>query len=250
MHRFFEEIEGIKNPGEELVLTEDNHDHLSKSLRMRMGDTIVICDGNRTDYVARIQEMTKKETKVVVESRLLNASEAPVSITLFQGIPKGQKMDVIVQKAVELGVTTIVPLYTHRSIPKERDMQKKIIRWNKIALEAAKQSGRGMIPQVEESVELLDLSQKLSDHHVNLVAYEEQQNQQLKHILTKRPMPVSAGIIIGPEGGFDPSEIRWLEQRHVQVVGLGPRILRTETAAMAMLSMMLYEWELAVGGNE
>jgi 16S rRNA (uracil1498-N3)-methyltransferase len=238
-----------QQPGESVLIDGDNHDHLAKSLRMRIGEHLVVCDGRQTDYEAEIVEVGKNQTQIRLLSSQVNKAESPARITLYQGMPKGQKMDLIVQKSVEAGVASIVPIYTKRSIPQGSDKEKKSARWNRIALEAAKQSGRGIVPQVEEALEWKDTIGRLMEHELVLVAYEEQKEQGLKAILQQRPTPSSVGIIIGPEGGFDPEEIAMLKSFGVHPIGLGPRILRTETAAITLLSMMVYEWECSIGGN-
>lgn len=250
MHRFFEEMENSLEPGDIFSIDGENHVHLSKSLRMRTGENLVVCDGRGTDYIGELVEVTKTQSQVRILEKQPNTQEPPVPVTLYQGMPKGQKMDLIVQKSVELGAAAVIPVYTSRSVPKESDKGKKLDRWNKIALEAAKQSGRGKVPTVEKALEWEKLLLAVEKHDLVMVAYEERQDSSLKKILQKEVLPESAAIIIGPEGGFDVEEITALEERGVQVIGLGSRILRTETAGLAMLSMMLYEWELSHGGIE
>lgn len=249
MHRFFEEeVKGL-SPGDHFVLIGENHEHISKSLRMRQGEGLILCDGHNQDYHAVIEQLEKKQTLVLLQSVKTNTAESPYRVTLYQGMPKGQKMDLIVQKSVELGVHSIVPLYTNRSIPKGSDKEKKGIRWNKIALEAAKQSGRGLLPHVEEGLTWEEFFPRISQVDLCLVAYEGQREKALNELLMRKPRPQSVAILIGPEGGFDGDEIQKLKEHGVYSVELGPRILRTETAGMVLLSMMMYQWELALGGT-
>lgn len=210
----------------------------------------MICDGGEQDYFAHILRIEKKQTRVQIDSVDKNQNEPPCAITLYQGMPKGQKMDLIVQKAVELGATRVVPVFTHRSVPRGADREKKNLRWKKIAWEAAKQSGRGVVPAIEEPLDWSGLTKRMSQHDLFLVAYEEQRDRSLKNLLAKHPVPRSAGLFIGPEGGFEKEEIRQLQEHGSQTVGLGPRILRTETAGLVLLSILLYEWELDLGGNQ
>lgn len=249
VHRFFDEIEENIKPGYSLFLEGENHSHLAKSLRMRVGENLVVCNGKGTDYLCELVEVTKHQSRVLVQSIEPNRQESPVSITLYQGLPKGQKMDWIVQKSVELGIANIVPVYTSRSVARDSDKGKKTERWNRIALEAAKQSGRGIVPVVENGLDWSELLDRIQNQSLRMAAYEERQNSKLKKILKNSPIPASAAIVIGPEGGFEAWEIEELEKSAVEIVGLGPRILRTETAGIAMLSMLLYEWELSPGGD-
>lgn len=226
-------------------LLGDNAYHIMKSLRMKIGETLTLCSDN-IDYICEIIEF--KKTSVIV--RLLNVktctAEPDIKITLFQGIPKGEKMDFIIQKAVEVGVCKIVPVLMNRCVsrPDEKSLNKKIIRWQKIALEAAKQSGRGIIPDIMNAMNFDDAINFANSNNDKMIAFYEGGGMPIYKLIDNKVK--SAAIFIGPEGGFESFEIENITKSGANVASLGTRILRTETAAIIASSMIIYESEREV----
>ena len=169
-----------------------------------------------------------------------NRAESPLHITVYQGLPKSDKMDYIVQKCVELGAVSIVPVATARAVVKLHDEEKKRTRWQKIALEAAKQCGRGIIPTVGNVTDLRKVIDSLEPDALNILPYENEDHRRLRQAMSGYSGD-KVNIIIGPEGGFDPAEISAAESKGIHIVTLGPRILRTETAPIAAISAIMYE---------
>lgn len=241
MPKFFVDRSNIQ--GDSIYIDGDNVNHIKNVFRMKIGDELTLCDGCGNDYRAVISEESCDCIKADIVSTVCSDSEPRVKVTLYQGIPKGSKMDLIVQKNVELGVSKIVPVMCERTIVKlnEKDVQKKVDRWNKIAHEAAKQSGRGVVPYVTAPVTLayaIDMAKK-SD--VLLIPYEKEKDTRLKDVLRKGADIHDISVFIGPEGGFDEREIDLATCNGVVPVTLGNRILRTETASIYMTSVIIYE---------
>lgn len=251
MRRFFTEPENVSTDSGTLVIYEDAG-HISKVLRMECGDRILVFDGSGFEYVAEISEIEKSKTVCKIISAEESRLEPRTKVTLFQGIPKSGKMDIIVQKAVELGVHHIVPVDCVRSVAKilsgERGAQ-KIERLNKIAREAAKQCGRGFVPRVAEPLSFKGVVDRLSEFDLSLMLYEELGHggeKNLKRILKSDTgkNAVSIAVVIGPEGGIAREEADGFlesECKNAFAVGLGERILRTETAGSTALSIIMYE---------
>ena len=173
-------------------------------------------------------------------------TELPINITLYQGLPKADKLEFIIEKSTELGVSKIVPVEMRFSIAKVKNEEKKIVRWNKIAESAAKQSKRNVIPLIEQTIKFNEMIKELEQYDLILVAYENESKQTLKNVLAKvqKDKIKNVALIIGPEGGVDSKEIDLLIQSGAECISLGKRILRTETAPLALLSMLVYEFEL------
>ena len=199
-------------------------------------------------YFTKVESMSNEKiiSKIVDVSR--DSSESNIEITLYQGLPKSDKMDFIVQKCTELGVSRFVPVLTDRVVVKidDKNGSKKVERWGKIAEEAAKQSGRQVVPIVENINKLENIVENLSKYDIVIVPYECEKDNTLKSIVQKHTgMVKSIAVVIGPEGGFSEKDIEVLEKScDIKKVSLGKRILRTETAGMATVSMLLYEYEL------
>lgn len=214
--------------------------HIAKSLRMRLGETLTLChDG--VDYTCKIVDFEKNSVLVELVSVQSCEAEPKVAVTLFQGLPKGDKMDLIVQKAVEVGVSAIVPVVTKRCIsrPDEKNLHKKVQRWQKIALEAAKQSGRGIVPKVldvQDFPQAVTLGAQLEEAFL----FYEAGGSPLQTLLQQ---PKSVAIFIGPEGGFEEDEVKCAVEGGVSICSLGNRILRTETAAIVASALTVYELE-------
>lgn len=235
MHRFYADPE--KSEGDVFVLTPEDTLHAVKVLRMKEGDQAeIILNGNR--YSARIAEASDTLVKLFPESTLLS-TEPRLSVTLFQGLPKADKMDWIVQKSVELGVARIVPVAFSRCVVRlsEKDGAKKQERWQKIAREAGKQSGRCIVPEVLPPVSLKKLPDLFDECEQVAVPWEECPNRGPLAFAKEYPRLRSLGIVIGPEGGIASEEMEQLTAFGGKPITLGKRILRTETAGLAALSV-------------
>lgn len=241
MHRFFIEPHAVC--GNEAVLTGEDVQHIAKVLRLRAGDEVTLCDGAKTEYTARIDSVEKERITLRVLETAASKTESSAEITLYQGLPKAGKLETIIQKCVELGIGKVIPFDAERSVVKlsEKDFAKKQSRYQRVAYEAAKQSRRGIIPEVGGLVKLA--KEDFSGFDLILLAYEEERGTTLKKALRAKMDAKRIALIVGPEGGFAPEEADMLIQRGAVSVSLGPRILRTETAGMAMLAMTVYELE-------
>ena len=237
--RFFISPEQIT--GQSITISGEDVRHIGTVLRMTLGEQLVLCDGKGTEYVAAIVQLGRNEllTEIVSESKRAIPSQR---VTLGQGIPKFDKMDLIVQKSVELGVSRILPLVTERTIVKLKDEEKRITRWQKIAQEAAMQSNRVDVPVIGTIVSFEDFLQTRNSElqTLHLLPWEEA-SEPIKNILHAEREASDIVILIGPEGGFSAAEAELAKSRGFHLVSLGPNILRTETAALAALSMILYE---------
>ncbi len=228
--------------GDALVLDEEQSRHLAKSLRMNVGDMITVCDGKGIDYGCRIAGISKESVSLEVCYQQASDSEPSVKVSLYQGVPKGDKAEDIIQKCVELGVFEITPTLTKRSIsrPDEKQAAKKNARYNKIALEAAQQSGRGIVPRVNKMITLKEAAASCGAD-LKILFYEGG-GEPIKKILadfSKDKTPESIAIFIGPEGGFDPEETALLQDCGAASATLGKRILRTQTAPVAALTAIM-----------
>jgi len=241
MHRFFVDKENIQS--NMITITGEDVKHIKNVLRLVEQDEICLCDKQGTDYLVRITDLSKEKVKCeIIESKPSN-TEPPVEIILYQGIPKATKMDLIIQKSTEIGVSKIVPVITSRTIVKIQDMkkeEKKLERWSKIAEESAKQSRRGIIPEISQIHTFNDMIKVVKDNGLIIVPYENEQKMGIKEVL-KNKTSKKINIVIGPEGGFEEDEVQILKSIDASIVSLGPRILRTETAGFVTAALVLYE---------
>ena len=238
MHRFFIDYKVI---ADEIIISDKNDvKHIVKALRVQLGEKLEICDNSSDEYIVEVVSLNEEVICKVIKKNDVKR-ESPIKIDLYQGLAKGSKMETIIQKSVELGVHKIIPLNTKRVIVKldSKGEKKKIERWQKIADEAAKQSKRSHLPTVEEMVHINSFDSKFANYDLVLVAYELESSRSLKKHLEGEYKKIA--ILIGPEGGFETTEIDALVNLGVHSVSLGPRILRTETAGMTMLSIIQYE---------
>jgi len=241
MRRFFVSAEEIKN--NKAFISGSNAHHLATVLRLKEGAKIIVFDGTGWEYVVVLKKITKELVEGEIEEKRVSLRETKSEITLIQGIPKGDKMDFIIQKCTELGVAKIIPLITERTVVKldKERMAKKQNRWQKIAQEAAKQCQRATVPVISEIYSWPVLLTSLTTSDPAVVLWEEEEARGFKDYLQSKPELTKLQIIIGPEGGFSQGEIEQLREKGVQSVTLGPRILRTETAGLAALTMVLYQ---------
>ncbi|MCI8360424.1 MAG: 16S rRNA (uracil(1498)-N(3))-methyltransferase [Clostridiales bacterium] len=217
--------------------------HIVKALRMRPGERLTVCDLKGTDYFCEIAAADPQRVELTVLETAPTKSEPKLAVTLYQCVPKGDKLDGVVQKAVELGVSRIVPVLSSRCVsrPDPKSMGKKTDRWRKIAREAAGQSGRGVLPAVDPALDFNACAAALSGYDLSLFFYEEG-GEPLRTLVSRTALPPSGGraaVLIGPEGGFTPEEARKAASAGAATVTLGPRILRTETAPIAALTALM-----------
>lgn len=238
MQRFF--VNSCDIDQNDLVLTGNNAKHISFSLRMAPGERIVVCDGKGTDYLCETSRFTSDSVFCKVIERKQNEAEPPYRAVLYQALAKGEKMDYIIQKAVEFGVCEIVPFESSRCIAKLREgsAEKKIIRWQRIAEEAAKQCGRGVIPEIKDPVTFAN-ALKMADG-VSFICYESEDQRSVSEL----EKAGKYSFFIGPEGGFSPDEVDAARAAGIIPVSLGKRILRTESASGFVLACLSYKNEL------
>lgn len=249
MNKFFVESENIS--GDKIFITdkEDVH-HISKVLRIRQGEKLEISDYYRKkDYLVEMEKIDANCVVCNILEEIEENREPKVSITLFQGIPKQGKMELIIQKTVELGIAEIVPCVMKRSINSDASkVGKKIERWQKIAKEAAQQSKRSIIPQVASPLKARDIANELEKFDLVILAYEDEKRCSIKEILrkwhTESEKLKNIAIVIGPEGGLDDAEVKMLVDAGAHSASLGKSILRTETAGLAAIAMVMYELEM------
>jgi len=229
------------------VYGEEAH-HLARVLRMRVGEEFVASDPSGLDYVCRISEINGELVRASVVRAEKNTAEPPYRVFLYQGMPKGDKTDFIIQKAVELGVYSVSFVVTERSVsrPDERSMEKKTERYQRISESAAAQSGRGYVPGVEFFCGFKNAVKKASDADVVLFCYEGG-GDKLSSVLSKAKKQfgedINIAVLIGPEGGFADAEVEFARASGFEFCTLGGRILRTETAGSHVLSCIAYEFE-------
>ncbi len=228
----------------EITLTGSDVNHIKNVLRMKEGEKLIICDGEGTDYHCAIKSLSDEEIVADILSSADTESELKTKIILFQGLPKKDKMEFIIQKAVELGASEIVPVLTKRVIVKPGDEKKesaRISRYNAIAESAAKQSGRGFIPEVVKLMGFKEALEAASDCDLKLIPYENAQGMEhSRQIVESARGKERIAVFIGPEGGFEPEEIELAKSFGFEPMTLGKRILRTETAGLAFLSVLMF----------
>ncbi len=248
MFQFFVDKTQINEDTGLVFITGADVNHICNVLRMRIGEQFYVTDGESGGkYLCALKEASEDQVTCDILRNIEESSELPCEITLYQGLPKADKMELIIQKAVELGVSRIVPVSTKRSIVKLDDKKAgaKISRWQGIAEAAAKQSKRDVIPQIGEVMTLKAALAETADFEVSMMPYENAEGMAFTRKLLDEIRPGQRiAIFIGPEGGFDESEVEAALSQGTQPVTLGRRILRTETAGLAMLSMLVYVLEV------
>lgn len=236
-----------------VTFTGESANHISRSLRMRQGEIVIGCDEDGNEYECELFAFTPDTVKGKVVSVRKNESELPVNVRIFQCCPKSDKTELIIQKGVELGMTSFVPVLSDRCVARydSKDAEKKRMRWQKISLEAAKQSGRGKVPEIGSMTDFQSAVFECAKSDICFVCYENENGKTLKNILESNKEVFSASdgkktvsFIVGPEGGLSEKEISLCLQNGIPSIGLGKRILRTETAGLFVLSCISYFCEL------
>lgn len=222
--------------------------HISNVLRKQVDDEINICNIDTSEnFLCKIVKISKENILLEIVKQIKSEAEPDIEITIFQGLPKAEKMEFIIQKCTELGAKYFVPVEMERCIVKldSKTKKKKLERWQKISETAAKQSRRDIVPKVENPINLKNLLNLIEKYDIVLLAYENEQSNTLKNELRniKNKDNLKVGVIIGPEGGIDVQEVEAMVKAGAKTITLGKRILRTETAGMAITSIILYELE-------
>lgn len=226
-------------------ITGEDAKHIAKVLRMKVGDELTVCDTKGRDYDCMIEEIGAGEVRLKVLSVAPSQSEPDVRVHLYQAMPKADKMETIIQKAVELGAASITPVMTRRCVsrPDAKSMDKKLVRYNRIALEAAKQCGRGVVPPVLPLLELPQALEQMQRTGCPILFYENA-TAPAKQVIAKAResgKELEIAVLIGAEGGFDEDEVALAMERGCHILSLGKRILRCETAPLAALTILMYE---------
>jgi 16S rRNA (uracil1498-N3)-methyltransferase len=239
MSRFFGSIEN-----DTAIICGEEAAHMVRTLRMRPGDVFTAIDGGAYEYDCIIEAITSGEITANVQAKRLCAAEPEIAITLYQAYPKAAKMETILQKCVEIGVSSFVPFLSERCVKKpEKDDTNKISRLQKVAQEAVKQCGRCRVIGVSPILSMKEVLKQLPRHTLCLLAWEEEKAATIKEALRQNSGAKDIALIIGPEGGFSPLEAQSMQAAGAMAVSLGRRILRTETAGMAACAMIMYEME-------
>ncbi|BCN31722.1 16S rRNA (uracil(1498)-N(3))-methyltransferase [Anaeromicropila herbilytica] len=244
MYRFY--VDPSQTGGEEIRITGEDVNHIKNVLRMKEKEEIIICDGQGKDFYCIIEAVSNSEIITKVLEERSSDTELNTKIYLFQGLPKKDKMELIIQKAVELGVYEVIPVVTRRTIVKFDDKKelKKVDRWQSIAVSAAKQSNRGIIPIVRKPITYKEALAFAKSLDYNVIPYEKETGiEASKKIVKEAKGHTSLGVFIGPEGGFEESEINDAMEHQIKPITLGKRILRTETAGLTILSLLMFELE-------
>jgi 16S rRNA (uracil1498-N3)-methyltransferase len=231
------------------IFIEDSEDiwHIKKVLRLKKGDKVNISDSMEFEYQCLIQSIEDNCISLSIINKQKFAKEPGLNVTLFQAMPKQSKMETIIQKTVELGIKEIFPVLTKRTVVTPgRDMAKKIERWQRVSAEAVKQCGRGIIPKVNDIINLSEMLQILKEFDFVLFPYEEEKQTSLKGVLRngKNVTTGKIALIVGPEGGFSEEEAKAVTSAGGISLSLGSTVLRTETAGPAALAMIMYELEM------
>lgn len=231
MHKIFLESEFIN--GNEIKIADDNFKHI-KALRKKVGDEIIICDGEMNDYFCTVRQISKDEALLNINQIKKSDTEPAKKIYLFQALPKSDKFELIIQKAVELGVYKIIPVICEYCDVKNVPSENKFVRWQKISKSASEQSGRGIVPEISQALDFKSAVSFSNNIDLNFIAHEKSDSSIKNYFAACN----SIGVFIGPEGGFSEKEIEHATKNNINAVSLGKRILRTETAAIFVLSLI------------
>ncbi|MBQ2981708.1 MAG: 16S rRNA (uracil(1498)-N(3))-methyltransferase [Lachnospiraceae bacterium] len=244
MHHFFVSPDQIDE--RYVTITGGDVNHIKNVLRMKIDEELLISNGQDKDYYCKIESISDNEIKALILDEEFEGTELPTELYLFQGLPKSDKMELIIQKAVELGVKEIIPVATKRCVVKLDDKKEasKIKRWQAISESAAKQSRRTIIPEISSVMSFREAINRAKEFELGIIPYENFKDMtETKEVLNKVQKGIKIGIFIGPEGGFEESEIQYALENGIHPISLGKRILRTETAGLAILSVLMFQLE-------
>ena len=246
MPKFFVKSNQIEN--NKIIIIGEDVNHIKNVLRLKIDDNIQICNSDTAkNYTCGISKLNDNNIECIILSEMESSAESDIHISIFQGVPKADKMELIIQKCVELGIYEITPVEMKRCIAKieSKSKNKKIERWQKISEVAAKQCGRDIVPKINDITNIKNICNKTCEYDIVLLAYENEQTNTLKNELIKlkniKNKELKIGIIIGPEGGIEKEEVEILKENGAKVISLGKRILRTETVAFVLTSIIMYE---------
>jgi len=245
--KFFVKTNQIEE--KKIIILNDDVNHIKNVLRLNILDNIEVCNKDTGDnYNCQISNISNNQIECEIINKIDSITEGNVKIDVYQGLPKFDKMEFIIQKGTELGVTNFIPVKFNRCIVKidKKDEEKKLSRWQKISEVASKQSGRDIIPNIEKIVGVKDICDIINKYDIVLLAYEQEKDNYIKNELEKiknTKMSFNIAIVIGPEGGIEEKEVEILKNAGAKVISLGKRILRTETVCMQMVSIIMYELE-------
>ena len=246
MPRFFVQADNIAS--DTVTITGDDAWHIARALRMAVGERVTVCDGEGNEHDCTLTAITDTAATAHIDGTQVSASEMPFTAVLYQALPKGDKMDLIVQKAVEQGAAVIVPFLSERCIsrPDDKAMAKKLQRWQRIAVEAAKQCGRGILPTVAPPLSYSEMLAAVRADSLCCFCYEGAGTRSLRAVLTEADLPKGGrvSVVIGSEGGFSEKEADAARDAGVALCGLGRRILRCESASGFALACLSYQFEL------
>ena len=247
MQKFFVEKNQIVD--KKAYIRGEDVNHIINVLKLKKGEEIIICDKeSNISYKSKLLNISKEKVECDLIEKIEYTTESLIDVTIFQGLPKADKMEYIIQKSTEIGVKEIVPVKLKRCIVKldQKDALKKCERWQKIAETAAKQSKRDIIPKIGNVIDINNLKNEIKKFDLFLVAYEEEESCSLKQILKqeKKKSGLKIAVLIGTEGGLEKEEVEILKLNGAKVITLGKRILRTETAPIVVLSNIMYEFEM------
>lgn len=250
MDRFFVDKKNINVENNTCIIEGEDVKHISKVLRCRIGEELEVCDNDNNEYICEITDIDKSQVNLNIVEKVDIQRESDLKIKVYQGLPKGPKMEMILQKLTEVGVDEIILVQTKRTVVKVDDKKedKKIERWERIIYEAAKQSKRGKIPTLRGVLSFKEALADMKENDFNVAPYENERTKSIKQAIKGVDIN-NIGIFVGPEGGFEETEIEAIEEIGGQSVSLGPRILRTETASLVASSIVLYELS-DLGGDE
>ncbi len=248
MPRFFVSKENINEEERIISILGEDAFHIARSLRMAVGDDLTVCDGEGRDYSCKLTKIRDNQVDCEILEAVACPAEPPYKVTVYQALVKGERLDVAIQKSVEFGATAIAPFESSRCIVRMKGEKEgsKSQRRRRIAAEAAKQCGRGIVPEVSEPVSYREMLAEAAKCDLAIFCYEKEGDRMLGTTLEalRANPPKSVAIVVGPEGGFSPDEAEAAENAGLSLLGLGKRILRTESAAAFVLACLSSEFEL------
>ncbi len=224
-----------------------NYNHLRNALRIKINEKVLISINNNklsNDYISEVSKITNDDIKLNITEECPK-NELDIKIVLYQGLPKFDKLEYIIEKAVELGVDTIIPVKMQTCVVKvdDKKIQSKVDRWSKISLSAATQSKRGVIPIVKSPISFDEMINQIKDDKNSFVLYENSKSETIKNLDILKNIDNNVNIVVGPEGGFSDKEIKLVTDNNIKLLSLGRRILRTETAGLAIMSYIMLNAE-------